>query len=365
MKKNILWASCLAGLSLLAGACSKTEDPVPGRADSPDRGSVELTVRLGAPDTKVAAQTAANEKMIRNVQVFVFRAGSGPDAGALEIAGSAGFGTELDVSTGSYSGLTLKCSTGEREIWAVVNDARDRTAGPEAVSTKEELLAVMHRLADARKDKLLMVGTSGARTLHEGKAEIAVEVRRMAASVILESVKNDFVAPAWRKSGVFRVEDCYLLNVPGQTNLGGTTEPSTLAAEAWLARLAAEKGICDAGMIYDRVEPKIVDYSASDTTPHTFYAYPNNCAPNEDATWVPRATLLVLEASLYDGRDWTKYYYPVLLDKGLAANRQYKVGLTIHRPGSLDPNVPVRFEDVTPVIQVSDWDTGDRYDQEI
>ena len=125
----------LACLSLLVGACTKSADPASGRGDLPEQGSVELTVRLGEPSTKVAAQTAANEQMIRNVQVFVFRAGSGPDAGALEVAGSAGFGTELDVSTGSYSGLTLKCSTGEREICAVVNDVLDRTAGPDAVST--------------------------------------------------------------------------------------------------------------------------------------------------------------------------------------------------------------------------------------
>ena len=73
----------------------------------------------------------------------------------------------------------------------------------------------------------------------------------------------------------------------------------------------------------------------------------------------------MLEASLYNGHDWTKYYYPVALSGGLLPNKRYQVGLTIHRPGSLDPNVPVRFDDVTPVIQVSDWDAGERYDQEI
>ena len=364
MNQNLILALGLACSALLAGACSKAVSG-PDVPSLPGQGEVSLTVRLGAPSTKVAAQTEANEKMIRNVQVFVFRAGSGSDAGNLEVAASSGFDAELDVSTGQYSGLTLKCTTGEREIWAVVNDSRDRTAGADAVATKADLLAQTHSLADARKEKLLMAGTSGVLSLREGKEEIRLEVKRLAASVVLESVRNDFLAPAYRKPGVFRVEDCYLLNVPGVTNFGGTTEPSALPAESWLARRAAEKAVCAEGVIYDKVTPKVVEYGASDTTPHSFYAYPNNCAPNEDATWMPRATLLVLEASLNTGGEWVKYYYPVVLGGGLQSNRQYRVSLTIHRPGSLDPNVPVRFDDVTPVIEVQDWDTGERYDQEI
>lgn len=211
------------GSALTLGACTKTAHPA--EMDASGSGEVVLTVRLGAPSTKVAAQSAANEKMIRNVQVFVFRAGTSADAGNLEMSASAGFDHELEVSSGSYGGLTLKCTTGEREIWAVVNDARDRTTGEGAVYTKADLLAQTHELSAARKDKLLMVGTSGVKTLHEGKEDIQIDIRRLAASVVLESVQNDFLSPAWQKSGVFRVEDCYLLNVPGRTNFGGTRSP--------------------------------------------------------------------------------------------------------------------------------------------
>ena len=134
----------------------------------------------------------------------------------------------------------------------------------------------------------------------------------------------------------------------------------------WYARMAAETGSPRGDLIYDHPEtPKIVNYGSSDTTPHTFYAYPNNCAVSEDASWSPRATLLVLEASLYNGHDWVKYYYPVALDGGLVSNRQYRVSLTVHRPGSLDPNVPVKFDDVTPVVRVTDWEGGDTYQSEI
>ena len=50
---------------------------------------------------------------------------------------------------------------------------------------------------------------------------------------------------------------------------------------------------------------------------------------------------------------------------GLEANKQYRVNLILHRPGTLDVNRPVKIEDVTTDVRVSDWDSGDRYDQDI
>ncbi len=362
MKNTSRNFAVLAAALLLAGACDKTER-AGGQAGAQGAQTV-LAVNFHAPATKVAAQSETNEKTIRNVQIFVFRAGNGGDAGNLEISASAGFDQELDASTGSFNGITLKCSTGEREIWAVVNDARDHTSGPDAVATLDDFLALTHDLKDARKDKLLMIGTSGPLTLHEGREDVDIAVRRAAASVILESVTQDFSSPAYQKNGVFRVEDCYLLNVPGRVNYAGTVEPSTLPTDAWYARMEAQTNLSE-GVIYDHVTPKLLNYGDVDTTPHAFYAYPNACAPSEDASWCARATLLVLEASVYNGHDWQKYYYPVALSGGLEANKQYRVNLILHRPGTLDVNRPVKIEDVTTVVRVSDWDSGDRYDQDI
>ena len=349
-------------MALLGAACNKEDRPGP---DSPGSGQeVLLDVNFGPAGTKVAAQSASNEAMIRNVQIFVFRAGTGGDSGNLEVAVSAGFDQELEVSTGTFNGITVKCTTGERVIWAVVNDSSDRTAGANAVATLDDLLALTHDLKDARKDKLLMVGSSGERLLREGHESITIDVQRLAASVILESVTNDFSSPAYQKNGVFRVEDCYIINVPGRINLGGTTEPSSAPTDSWYAKLSAETSLPE-GLIYDSVSPKMLNYGEVDTTPHAFYAYPNNCAVSEDASWCARATLLVLEASVFNGHDWLKYYYPVALTGGLSSNKQYRVNLILHRPGSTDPNRPVKFEDVTSVVRVSDWDSGDNYDPEI
>lgn len=362
-KQFILAALSAAAAVLLSGSCNKNAWTAEERGFGD--GEAWLTVNLGNPATKVASQTEASEQTIRNIQVFVFRAGSGGDAGMLEVAASEGFSQELNVTGGTYTGPKVKCSTGDREIWVVVNDSADRTAGTDAVATKSDFLALTHELKDARKDKLLMIGSSGVKTLKEGLNDIAVDVHRLAASVVLESVTNDFYAPAYRKTDVFRVEDCYLINVPASIDFNESTVPADLPEAQWYARMAAETATPKGDLIYDKVTPKTVNYGNSDQTTHTFYAYPNDCTVNEDATWCPRATLLVLEASLYNGHEWVKYYYPVAIKDGLKSNMQYKVRLTIHRPGSLDPNTPVKLGDMQPSITVLPWTAGGSYAEEI
>jgi len=363
MKKLLILAALLS-----LASCNKNEL---GGVAGPGQGECLLTARFEAPATKVSNQTLANEKAIQNVQIFVFRAGDGADKGVLEIAASAGFDRPLGVTAGSYSGLTVKCSTGYREVWAVVNDSRDHTSGTDAVRTKAEFLALTHDLEDASGSCLLMIGRSNpasqdpAILLVEGAMQVTVPVHRLAASVVLESVKNDFSSPAYQKAGIFRLEAAYLLNVPGRIDFGESGEASALPAELWYARMAAETTNPRAAILYDNLAGEIVRYGGTHASPHTFYAYPNSCQPCSDAVFCPRATVLVLEASIKYSSGWVKYYYPVTLDGGLQSNKQYRVNLTVHRPGTRDPNTPVAFNDLTPVISVSDWDGGVVYNPEI
>lgn len=367
MKKNILFLAAV----LLTGFAACNKNTLSDSAAVPGSGECILTARFDLPSTKVASQTLTNEKAIQNVQIFVFRAGEGGDAGMLEIAASAGFDQALDVTTGTYNGITVKCSTGQREVWAVVNDAKDHTAGADAVQTKAEFLALTHELESSTPTKLLMIGRSNpdsqnpAITLTEGAVQVSIPVHRLAASVVLESVVNDFSSPAYQKAEIFRLEAAYLLDVPGRINFGETSEPSALPAEMWYARLAAETANPRAAILYDNLSQEMLNYGQTHSVKHTFYAYPNNCSPSEDAVFSPRATVLVLEASIKYASGWMKYYYPVTLQGGLLSNKQYHVNLTVHRPGSTDPNKPVTFNDLTPTITVSDWDGGDTYSYEI
>lgn len=315
----------------------------------------------------MAGQTESNENKIQNVQVFVFRAGSGGDAGNLEVAQSEGFDTPLNVDP-PYSAKTIKCSTGDREIWVVLNDSEDRTRGENAVSTKEHFLALTHDLQNSTSTKLLMIGST-TKTLHEGQENIDIKVTRYAASVILESVKNDFLSPAYQKSDCFRLENAYLINVPGRINFGHTSDPAAYDFAYWYAKRAAETDGAKKALTYDALNGEVLGYRQTHNVTHAFYSYPNASALSEATAgeFTARATVLVLEASLKNSAgDWQLYYYPVALaEHPLESNKQYKVNLTIHRPGSLDPNTPVKFDDVTPKITVATWELGGTYSPEV
>lgn len=360
----------LMGSLLVLASCATKIDPQPDPAPVPGQGDCLLTVGFdSAVGTKVASQTLTNEKAIQNVQIFVFRAGDGGDKGVLEIAASAGFDTPLGVTEGTYSGITVKCSTGLREVWAVVNDSEDHTAGANAVRTKAEFLALTHALETSAPSKFLMLGRSNADQvdpavlLTEGAVQVTVKVHRMAAAVVLEEVVNSFDSPAYQRAESFRLDAAYLINVPGRVKYDEAVpvEPSALDASDWYAKMAAETAGSRAAILYDDLGGAIVNYGSSNTVTHTFYCYPNNCAASEDASWSPRATVLVLEASIKYEAGWQKFYYPVTLTGGIQSNKKYAVRLTVHRPGSTDPNKPVTFNDVTPVVTVVDWETGQSY----
>lgn len=371
MRKYI---SVFVFLGVLLGVCAcgnKIETGLTGSVVTGD-GSCTLTVGLDFLRTKVAAQTVTNEKTIQNVQVFVFRAGDGADRGVLEISASRGFDTPLNIPTGQYSGITVNCSTGLREVWVVVNDSHDRTAvvSDGAVRTKAEFLAQYHDLENSAAAKLVMVGRSNPESsdpaimLRDGAMNVPVPVRHLAAAVTLESIVNRFSSPAYQKANTFRLEAAYLMNVPGRYNFGETSEASALPSDYWYAKLGPETSTSRKALIYDEIgtafAPVYLNMDMPYSTPHTFYTYPNRCAPNEDTSWSPRSTVLVVEASILYGTEWQKYYYPVVLNPtgGLLSNKNYHVTLTIHRPGSLDPNIPVKIEDLTPLITVTDFEDG-------
>lgn len=362
MKKKFL----LLVFSVLLISCSRQDHEVYCGSGS-DSDECLLTVNLtdGHVLTKVASQSAENETVINNVQVFVFRSGDGPDSGMLDVCASAGFPNGLVGESGTYNKMKLKCTAGTREIWAVVNDAADHTAKDGAVSSRSDLLALATELKDNSSTRLFMIGST-TEELRSGSAEVSVKVKRVCASVILESVTNDFIAPAYQAAGMFRVKSCYLMNVPAMTNFGQTVKATSLTDQKyWYARMGAETSSPQKDLIFDRMDPSIeVNFGSACRTAHTFYTYPNNCEFSRDNGWCPRATMLVVEAELKNGSLWDTYYYPVVLES-LEANRQYRVNLTVKRPGSTDPNDPVQFADMVPVISIEDWESGESYSPEI
>ena len=309
MKKSIFaFAAALAALV----ACTKNEaTPMQPQNHPETLEPCELTVGICGAMTKATAVTTENEAKVNNLQIFVFR------------------GDDLDAyaSVDNAKELTLSCTAGEREVYALVN-APDYSAVP----GKAALLAKVSELSANSLTNFEMVGSKSV-TLPQAST-VSIDVNRIASRVVLKKITRNFTSAALQALD-FTVDAIYLINVAGNTSYD-----LTKAAAAWYN--VAENKDELASLLYDAPASAVVN-GQSYTPVHTFYGYPNDLSVN--------TTRLVIETTL----GTTKYYYPINLP-AMESNKSYEIEeVTITRPGSDDPDEPVSFADASFSINVIDW----------
>ena len=309
MKKSI-FAFAAAFVALVA--CNKNEaTPMQPQNHPETLEPCELTVGICGAMTKATAVTAENEAMVNNLQVFVFR------------------GDDLDAyaTVDNAKELTLSCTAGEREIYALVN-APDYSAVP----GKAALLAKVSELSANSLTSFEMVGSKSV-TLPQAST-VSIDVNRIASRVVLKKITRNFTSAALQSLD-FTVDAIYLINVAGNTSYDLTKAPA-----AWYN--VAKNNNELANLLYDAPASAVAN-GQSYIPVHTFYGYPNDLSVN--------TTRLVIETTL----GTTKYYYPINLP-AMESNKSYEIEeVTITRPGSDNPNEPVSFADASFSINVIDW----------
>ena len=313
----------MAAVAAVFGTMSCKKDNVPsmnhGNANVPVDGErTELTVGIATGMTKSTTITADDEVKVNNLQVFVFR-GDALDA----------YGVADNAST-----VTVSCTKGNREVYAVVNapDLKD-------IATKTDLLAAKSALSDNDESNFVMIGKTNADLPSE--LPVNVEVDRIVSKVVLKTVNRAFTSAALAALN-FSIDEIFITNVAGDVNYGLTDNPLE-----WYNKMDYNSEI--AMFTHDAPAASVVNEEAY-STQHTFYCYPNKAADSDATSWSPRRTRLVLKTTL--GTD--TYYYPVTLPE-LENNKSYELELTITRPGSDSPDNPVSFADCTFSISVKPW----------
>ena len=320
MRKGFLM---MAAVAAVFGTMSCKKDNVPsmnhGNANVPVDGErTELTVGIATGMTKSTTITAEDEVKVNNLQVFVFR-GDALDA----------YGVADNAST-----VTVSCTKGNREVYAVVNapDLKD-------IATKTDLLAAKSALSDNDESNFVMIGKTNADL--PSKLPVNVEVDRIVSKVVLKTVNRAFTSAALAALN-FSIDEIFITNVAGDVNYGLTDNPLE-----WYNKMDYNSEM--AMFTHDAPAASVVNEEAY-STQHTFYCYPNKAADSDATSWSPRRTRLVLKTTL--GTD--TYYYPVTLPE-LENNKSYELELTITRPGSDNADMPVSFEDCAFEITVKPW----------
>ena len=313
----------MAAVAAVFGTMSCKKDNVPsmnhGNANVPVDGErTELTVGIATGMTKSTTITADDEVKVNNLQVFVFR-GDALDA----------YGVADNAST-----VTVSCTKGNREVYAVVNapDLKD-------IATKTDMLAAKSALSDNDESNFVMIGKTNADLPSE--LPVNVEVDRIVSKVVLKTVNRAFTSAALAALN-FSIDEIFITNVAGDVNYGLTDNPLE-----WYNKMDYNSEM--AMFTHDAPAASVVNEEAY-STQHTFYCYPNKAADSDATSWSPRRTRLVLKTTL--GTD--TYYYPVTLPE-LENNKSYELELTITRPGSDNADTPVSFEDCAFEITVKPW----------
>lgn len=268
--------------------------------------SVELTFSVPVVGTKVSGPTI--EDAVESLQIFVF----GED-GQIQASG-----------TSDQNSLTLTCTTGDKKIAAFVNAPIVST-----VTNLDDIYALQSSFQENSIGRFVMSGIENKLLTASGSVQISVS--RLVSKVCLKSVMNSFELPQHQQMD-FSLKSVFITNAPVEASYLGTT-----SHENWI-------GIGEGELLYDDLQETLIPYGETASYGNYLYCYPNTYDSDDNRTY------LVVKAALGTG----VYYYSAPLPK-MESNKCYNVSMTVTRPGSLSPDVPVRKEDIVFSVTVADW----------
>ena len=308
MKKSFFVLAALAFC-----ACSKS---VENYSSEKDGEVVELNFSVPVKATKASGNVA--EDAVERLQVFVF----GKD-GQVQ---SSGISEE--------NSLKLTCTTGEKQIAAVVN------ASPlSGVNTLEQLQTKMSDFGDNTLGGFVMSGLKPETLTASGS--VTVPVSRLVSKVKLSSVTNSFLL-SQHQAMDFRLVSVFLTNAPEQTGYFYASQSNQMINDGVSD---IDDIIADSGdLLYDELGDVAVAMGKTTEVDNFLYCYPNM------KSVAGKPAYLVVQTRLGNGI----YYYSVELPK-MESNKCYSVSLTVTMPGSLTPDVPVKKEDAVFSVSVTDW----------
>lgn len=349
MKKiSTLWIAVLSALSVMTSCqkpCTTCDEALPST----------LTLSLSSPETKSSVSTTQEEdNTINTIDVFIFRNTDPVSEDYQKLD------TYKRFSGDALNDLTLSTTTGPKTICVIVNEHTDAFAGVTDLTKFRELIT------DLDKEQLKSFTMYGEITETLGStSSVSVSVKRYISRIAVTSIKTKFTGTPYSGMTLSNVK-LYLVNAHAQKLIYNNGEsPSTplIFNSKGLSGDDANSTV-EANLIYEPLTGTINDTGI--TTPYFFYCYSN------ETNNIERCTKLVLQCDL----NGITYYYPILINQdgygyesttgyfGVRRNTTYSYGITITRPGSLDPNTPLVPGSLDLTVSVDDWTVIPHFDKE-
>lgn len=270
---------------------------------------IQLTVNLPQAVTKVTGNPS--DAQVSDVQIFVF-----DKNGLYETSSRA-----------TASTLSLTCTTGEKNIVALVNAPIEGS-----ITNIAELRSRTSDLSDCSSGHIVMSGELTEELT--SSTTVTMQVERLAARVAVSQITTDFELEA-HQNLAFEVRSIYLINVAGERAYLSNNTPTKWYNKGQYADATSLE------FLRDVVNLGRIANGESYDTEHYFYCYPNATSTK---------TRLVIEAEI----GGYTYYYPITLN-AVEANTAYTYNLTITKLGSNSPDIPVADGTVNFTVTVKDW----------
>ena len=316
--------------ALMAASCSDLN--VKNYVAEDENTSSDVRFAVWTDATKAIATT--DENKVSSLQMFVF--------------GSDG---SLEIKSGLKSGVSsvnLQCTKGEKKVVAVVNAPELTT-----VKTYTDFQSLYSRLADNKKNKLVMVGDTTITVSMSQSESVEIQVKRLGVRVALRSIANRLTS----KSDM-TIKKVYLINAAGnRTYLGGG------APTLWYNQSMCKDEVSELLTYNISGVVTLTNNGSREFVQNYAYCYPNPVETDtseKGEVWTERFTRAVVEAQIGD----ITCYYPINLP-GLKANTAYNLSLIITRIGSDDPDIPVTTNEITYSLDIVDWTDGGYFSETI
>lgn len=311
MKIKHCCAAFVAALTLVGCNEKIVGSSLENESSAVDDEMVDLTVDVADPVTKLTGEYV--DKKVNKIQLFVF-----DKLGVLET-----------TATAESSSVSVKCRNGEKHLVALVN--------AETLNGVKTLDELAHKKADLKTMSAgneVMVG-SRLDTLRTNRKQISLDVKRLAARIVLSQVEVRFEGTEYFHKEV-KLKALYLVNAAGERCYLADDAPTF-----WYNEGGYQASTCPK-VIYDDLKDEVMTSGVSTRyQSNYFYCYPNG---------LDKQTRMVLETEI----DGEIFYYPINLGT-IKSGHCYRCALLIRHLGSYSPDVAVEEMSMNSTVSVEPW----------